>query len=53
MIVNRIVESFGKITRDLCLSVLIVFDRFAAVEPSVSNIIEVLFAGTLKGGGLK
>ena len=53
MIVNRIVQSFGEITGHLRLGVLIVFYRFAAIEPGVSNIIEVFVADTLEGSGLK
>ena len=53
MIVEGIVQGFGKITGDFSLGVLIAFDRFASVEPSSSNVIEVRFAGALKGRALK
>ena len=48
MIVESIVQGFGKITGDFRLGLLIAFDRFASIQPSISNIIEVLFAGALK-----
>src|SRR3970282_1130256 len=53
MIVEGIVQRFGKITGDFRLGLLIAFDRFASVEPSICNIIEVLFAGAFKGRALK
>lgn len=45
VIVDGIVQGFGKITGDFGLGLLIPFDRFASVEPSISNVVEVLFAG--------
>ena len=53
MIVEGIVQGFGKITGDFGLGLLIAFDRFASVEPSISNVVEVLFAGALEGCNLK
>src|SRR5262245_50019664 len=53
MIVEGIVQGFGKITGDFRLGLLVAFDRFASVEPSISNVIEVLFASALKGRTLK
>ena len=50
VIVEGIVQGFGKITGDFSLGLLIAFDRlFASVEPSISNIVEVLFAGAFGG----
>ena len=45
VIVDGIVQGLGKITGDFGLGLLIPFDRFASVEPSISNVVEVLFAG--------
>ena len=53
MIVEGIVQGFGKITGDFGLGLLIAFDRLASVEPSISNVVEVLFAGALEGCTLK
>jgi hypothetical protein len=53
MIMEGIAQGFGKITGDFSLGLLIAFDRFASVESSISNIVEVLFAGALKGRALK
>jgi hypothetical protein len=53
VIVEGIVRGFGKITGDFGLGLHIPFDRFASVEPSISNVVEVLFAGTLEGRALK
>jgi hypothetical protein len=41
VIVEGIVQGFGKITGDFGLGLLIPFDRFASVEPSISNVVEV------------
>lgn len=43
MIVEGVVQSFGKITGDFGLGLLIAFDRFAAIEPSIGYIVEVFF----------
>jgi hypothetical protein len=48
-----LVQRFGKITGNLDLGLLIAFDRFASVEPSISNVVEVLFAGALEGRTFK
>ena len=53
VIVEGIVQGFGKITGDFGLRLLFAFDRFASVEPSISNVVEVLFAGALEGRTLK
>ncbi len=38
----------GKITGDFGSGLVIAFDRFASVEPSIGNVGEVLFAGAWK-----
>src|SRR5262249_22722962 len=53
VIVEGIVQGFGKITGDFGLGLLIAFDRFASVEPSTSNVVEVPFASALEGRTLK
>ena len=53
MIVEGIVQGFGKITGDFGLGLLIAFDWLASVGPSISNVVEVLFAGALEGCTLK
>ena len=53
MIMEGIVQGFRKITGEFSLGLLIAFDRFASVESSTSNIVEVLFAGAFKGCALK
>jgi hypothetical protein len=41
--VEGIVQGFGKITGDFGLGLLIAFDRFASVEPSISNVVDMAF----------
>jgi hypothetical protein len=48
VIVEGIVQGFGKITGDFGLGLPIAFDRFASVEPSISNVVEVFFADALE-----
>jgi hypothetical protein len=53
VIVGGIVPGFGKITGDFGLGLLIPIDQLASVEPSISNVVEVLLAGALEGRTLK
>jgi hypothetical protein len=53
VIVEGIVQGFGKNTGDFGLGLLIAFDQFASVEPSISNVVELLFADALEGRTLK
>lgn len=48
-----IVQGFAKITGDFGVGLLIAFDQFASVEPSISNVVEVLFSGALESRTLK
>jgi hypothetical protein len=41
--VEGVVQGFGKITGDFGLGLLIAFDRFASVEPSISNVVDMAF----------
>jgi hypothetical protein len=45
--VNGVVEGFGQVARELCLSLLIVFDRLASIEPGAPDILQVFLSRAL------
>jgi hypothetical protein len=47
--VNGAVEGFGQVARELCLRLLIVFDRLASIEPGAPDILQVFLSRRSRG----
>jgi len=46
--VNGVVERFGQVARELCLRLLVVFDRLASIEPGAHDIFQVFLYRALE-----